>query len=292
MNKDRLIRCITADGTVTAMAVDSTEAVLTMQQLHHSSAVATAAVGRLMTGALLMSSALKNDRATVTLRINGGGPLGGAIAVADNRGNMRGYAAHPEVELPLNEKGKLDVGGAVGQNGVLNVTRDIGSGSPYVGQVALVSGEIAEDLTEYYAHSEQTASVCALGVLTDKGDHTVLLAGGLLVQLLPAAGEETIAKLERNLAALEPMTTMMAQGITLEAICRRALEGFDVQVLDEIPVHYACTCSKEKVMRALATLPAADLAELFEEQGEVEAQCPYCCRSYHVGRADMMQFNL
>lgn len=286
-HQDHLVRCITTDGTVTAMAVDSTIAVQTMQQLHNSSAVASAALGRLLTGALLMGNVMKSDKATVTLRVNGRGPLGALIAVADNHGNVRGYAEHPEVVLPLNPNGKLDVGGAVGTAGILNVVRDFGSGQPYTGQIELVSGEIAEDLTQYYAQSEQTASVCALGVLTDRETSAVILAGGLLIQLLPTAEEQAIARLERNLATLEPVTTMMAKGMTPEEICRHALEGFETEVLDESAVHYACTCSKERVALAIGSLSPQEIRELANEQGYAEAGCPFCNRSYRFDQTEL-----
>ena len=278
--RDHLVRCITTDGTVTAMAVDSTMTIQTMQRLHNMSAVGSAALGRLMTGALLMGSVLKSSKASVTLRVNGRGPLGSLIAVADNQGNVRGYAEHPQVKLPLNARGKLDVGAAVGKNGVLNVVRDFGSGQPYTGQIELVSGEIAEDLTEYYARSQQTPTVCALGVLTEKGGHDVVLAGGLLIQLLPTATEDAIDKLEKTLATLEPVTTMMAKGMTAEEMCRRALEGFDVELLDESPVHYGCNCSKERVAMAIGSLVPREIRAMIEEQGGAEATCPYCARKY------------
>ena len=286
-HQDHLVRCITTDGTVTAMAVDSTLTVQTMQQVHHSSAVASAALGRLMTGALLMGSVMKSDTGVLTLRVNGRGPIGSLIAVSDNRGNVRGYAEHPDVELPLNENGKLDVGSAVGVDGILNVVRDYGSGQPYTGQIELVSGEIAEDLTEYYARSEQTPTVCALGVLTDRDDHSVVLAGGLMIQLLPTAEQEAIERLERNLATLEPITTMMAKGMTPEQICRHALEGFETELLDESSVHYACTCSKERVALAIGSLSPEEITDLANEQGFAEATCPFCNRRYVFSKEEL-----
>lgn len=286
-HQDHLVRCITTDGTLTAMAVDSTQTVQTMQQIHGSSAVASAALGRLMTGALLMGSVMKSDKGVLTLRVNGRGPIGSLIAVSDNCGNVRGYAEHPDVELPLNENGKLNVGAAVGTNGILNVVRDFGSGQPYTGQIELVSGEIAEDLTAYYARSEQTPTVCALGVLTDRDDHSVVLAGGLLIQLLPTAEQDAIDRLERNLATLEPVTTMMAKGMTPEEICRHALEGFEVELLDESGVHYACTCSKERVALAIGSLPPEEILELADENGYAEATCPYCNRRYRFTKEEL-----
>lgn len=284
---DHLVRCITTDGSIIAMAVDSTVTVQTAQSLHHASAVASAALGRLMTGALLMGSAIKSARATVTLRVNGGGPIGSLIASADHDGHVRGYAQHPDVELPLNEKGKLDVGGAVGRDGVLNVVCDSGTGEPYTGQVRLVSGEIAEDVTEYYARSAQTPTICALGVLADKTDHAVILAGGLLVQLLPSAPEAAIAQLERNLPLIEPVTTMLAKGMSPADICRRALDGFDVRILADAPVHYACTCSRERVVRAIAGLPSGEIEALQDAQGYAEARCPYCARTYRLTNEEL-----
>ena len=284
---DKILRCITTDGSIMASAVDTTEIVSIAQGLHNTSAVATAALGRLLTASSLIGAQLKQKDATVTLRINGGGPLGAVVAVADSRGNCRGYVSEPAVELPLNGKGKLDVGSAVGHDGILNVMRDYGSGEPYIGQVPIVSGEIAEDITEYYAKSEQIPTVCALGVLTDKEDHSVLLAGGLLIQLLPGAGNEEIDKLEESLDKLDPMTTMLAKGMDAEAICRTALEGFEVEVLDEWPVNYVCSCSKEKVKNAMRQLSAEELISIIEEDGGADVHCHFCNKDYLLERKEL-----
>lgn len=271
-----------------AAAVDATYLAAAAQQIHETSPVATAALGRLLAGAALMGSMLKKDGASVTLKVNGGGPLGTVTAIADARGNCRGTVEHPEISLPLRADGKLDVGGAVGRNGLLGVIRDFGEGQPYTGQVELRSGEIAEDLSYYYAVSEQIPTVCALGVLVDKTDAHRLLAGGLLVQVLPGASEEAVARLEENAAKLPPVTTMLARGMTIEEMCRTALSGFEMEILDEMPVHYACPCSRERVQRAFLTLPKEDLLTLADEEtGLAEARCQYCGKVYTFTRAEL-----
>lgn len=286
---DRILRCITSDGSIMAAAIDSTNLVYKAQQIHKTSAVATAALGRLLTGASVMGSMLKKENATITLKINGGGPLGTIVAIADSHGNCRGYVDHPDVNLPLKSNGKLDVGSAVGNSGLLGVMRDFGEGSPYMGQIEIVSGEIAEDITNYYATSEQIPTVCALGVLVDKKAHEVLLAGGLLIQVLPGADESAIAQLEKNAADLEPVTTMLAKGMTMEEICEKALTGFQMEVLDEFQINYVCNCSKERVERAISTLKPDDILSLANEKGYMEATCQYCNRSYRLTRQELQE---
>lgn len=277
---DRMIRCITSNGAMMAAAVDSTYLVATAHQVHNTSPVATAALGRLLTGASIMGSMLKKENATLTLKINGGGPLGSVVAIADSHGNCRGYVEHPEVDLPLKPNGKLDVGRAVGNNGLLGVLRDFGEGQPYMGQVEIISGEIAEDITHYYATSEQIPTVCALGVLVGKEDKDLILAGGLLIQVLPGASEADIDQLEKNISTLEPVTTMLAKGMTIEEMCKTALQGFELEILDEFQMSYVCTCSKERVRNALITLRPEDLRTLADETGKMEAKCQYCNRAY------------
>lgn len=284
---DRMIRCITSNGAIMAAAVDSTCLVATAQQVHHTSPVATAALGRLLTGASIMGAMLKKDDASVTLKINGGGPLGSVIAIADSHGNCRGWVEHPEVNLPLKENGKLDVGTAVGRDGLLGVLRDLGSGQPYIGQVEIVSGEIAEDITSYYATSEQIPTVCALGVLVDKTDHMLMLAGGMLVQVLPGATDADITRLERNVSVLEPVTTMLAKGMTIEDMCKTVLQGFEMEILDESPVAYACNCSKERVTNALITLKPEEIRTLADQDGFMEAKCQYCNRAYRFSQEEL-----
>lgn len=286
---DRIIRTITSDGSLMASAIDSTELVYTAQCLHGLTKTASAALGRLLTGASLMGAMLKEAQATLTLKIAGDGPLGGLLALADSRGNVRGYVDAPHVELPPKPNGKLDVGGAVGHNGRLAVIREFGTGEPYSGQVELVSGEIAEDLTHYYAVSEQTPTVCALGVLVDRGDGTVLLAGGLLIQALPGADEAALDRLEQNVMSLDPVTTMLAKGFGPEEMCRTALAGFQVEKLDESPVHYVCNCSKERFTDVLLTLNAEDLLTLpLNDQGQAETVCQYCNRKYYFSKEELL----
>ena len=277
---DRMIRCITSDGSLMAAAVDTTNIVAIAQELHHTSAVGTAALGRMLSAASIMGAMLKQENASVTMKINGGGPLGSVVAIADSRGNVRGYVEHPEVELPLKPNGKLDVGGGIGRDGLLMVIRDFGEGEPYVGQVRIATGEIAEDITAYYAVSEQIPTVCALGVLVDKEEHQAMLSGGLLIQVLPGAAPESIDRLEENIRTLEPMTTMLAKGMSMEEICQKALAGFEMEILDEFQVKYVCTCSRDKVVQALSTMRREDIVSLADETGYAEASCQYCAKKY------------
>lgn len=285
---DRIIRTITSDGSLMASAIDSTQLVYTAQRLHTLTKTSCAALGRLLTGASLMGAMMKEAHATLTLKIAGDGPLGNLLALADSRGYVRGYVDHPEVELPLKPNGKLDVGGAVGHNGRLAVIRDFGRGEPYSGQVELVSGEIAEDLTSYYAHSEQTPTVCALGVLVDKQNGSALLAGGMLIQALPGADDTALAQLEKNVTEMDSVTTMLAKGMSLEDMCDLALKSFKVEKLDEFQVGYACNCSKERFSRVLLTLPREDLETLpVNEDGLVETVCQYCNRKYTFSKEEI-----
>lgn len=285
---DRIIRTITTDGGLMASAIDSTDIVYTAQKLHGLSKTSCAALGRLLTGASLMGAMLKIDGASLTLKVNGGGPLGSLVAVSDSRGNVRGYVDSPEIELPLKPNGKIDVGGGVGCNGRLAVIRDTGLGDPYIGQVELISGEIAEDITRYYAQSEQTPTVCALGVLMNRETGEAMLSGGLLIQVLPGADDGIIARLEENVGCLEPVTTMLAKGISLEDMCRKALFGFEMEILDQFQVHYACTCSKQRFSKALLTLGPDEIAALpLNEEGKAETVCQYCGKKYYFSDEEL-----
>ena len=277
---DRIIRCITSDGSIMASVIDSSDLVYTAQRIHQTSPVATAALGRLLTASSMMGAQLKQADASITLKIKGDGPMGSVVAVADSRGNCRGYVMNPQTDVPNKANGKLDVSGAVGKNGLLYVMKDLGTGEPYVGQIPLASGEIAEDVTAYYATSEQIPTVCALGVLVGKEDGSVLLAGGLLIQLLPAAEEAAISRLEANIAVLEPVTTMLAKGMSMEEICAKALEGFEVETLDEFEVGYSCNCSRERVENAIRLLSVEEILSLTDETGVAEATCQFCDKVY------------
>lgn len=277
---DKIIRCITSDGSIMASAITGTNIVATAQQVHRLSPVATAALGRLLTGASLMGAQLKQRRAALTVRIKGDGPLGVMVASATSDGNVRGFVGNPNCETEYYENGHINVGKAVGSNGTLYVVRDYGTGEPYTGVVGLVSGEIAEDITSYYANSEQIPTVCALGVLLDKQDGALLLAGGMLIQLLPGATQDICDKLEANIKKLESVTTMMAKGMAPLDMCRAALEGFELEVLDEMPVHYYCTCSRQRVEQSFASIPDDQLRGMINSTGNVEAVCHYCNKKY------------
>ena len=285
--KDKIIRCITSDGAVMASAIDSTNIVYTAKKLHHTSNVATAALGRLITASSIMGAQLKQKDASITLRINGGGELGPVIAVANSKGNCRGYVGNPECQTTYYDNGKINVAEAIGKNGVLNVLRDYGTGEPYIGQTEIVSGEIAEDITNYYATSEQIPTVCALGVLLDKEEGEVMLAGGILIQLLPSADDNVINKLEENIKKLEPVTTMLAKGMTSLDICKKALDRFEIEVLDEMEVGYFCTCSREKIEHSIRLLSDDDIRTLADEKGYAKANCHFCNRNYRFTKGQL-----
>jgi len=273
-----------------ASAICSTNIVATAQQVHNLSPVATAALGRLLTGASLMGAQLKQQRAALTVRVDGNGPLGVLVASATSQGNVRGFVKNPNCETLHYENGHINVGKAVGNSGSLYVVRDYGTGEPYTGVVELVSGEIAEDITSYYANSEQIPTVCALGVLLDKEDGDLMLAGGMLIQLLPGALPEDCDKLEANIKKLESVTTMMAKGMNLLDMCKAALAGFEVEVLDEMPVHYYCTCSRQRVEQSFASIPDEQLREMINSTGNVEAVCHYCNKKYKFTEKEIESF--
>lgn len=283
MNK--LVRCISKDGALVVMAADTTDMVERSQQIHKTSAVTSAALGRLLTASSLMGSMLKGDNESVTLRVNGGGPAGTVMAVSDSSGNARGYVQNPVVEIPLNSKGKLDVAGAVGIDGSLTVIKDLCLKEPYVGQIPLVSGEIAEDITSYYAISEQIPSVCALGVLVNP-DLSIKAAGGFIIQLLPTATDETIDAVERSIKDIPSVTAMLCDGLSPEDICRRALGEFELDVLDASMPEYKCNCSRERVEAALISTGAQSLEELSKEEN-TEVCCQFCDKKYDFSGEDI-----
>ena len=284
---DRIIRCITKSGSLMAAAIDTSNTCMVAQEVHKLTATTAAVLGRTLSGTALMGAMLKQDKASITVKINGGGPVGNVIAISDSHGNVRGYVDRPLIDLPIRADGKLDVGGAVGCDGRFGVIRDYGTGEPYIGQVELVSGEIAEDFTNYYATSEQIPTACALGVLTEKGSAQVLLAGGFLIQVLPGAIDSEITTLENNLAGIDSMTTMLAKGMSLEEIVDTALKGLEWEKLDETSVHYACTCNKEKYAAAMITLGKEELSDLPYTDGKVETVCPYCKKRYYFTKNDI-----
>lgn len=282
----RIVRTISEDGGIICCAIDSTDMVSRAEQIHKTSATVTAAMGRLMTAASIMGSMLKGEDNSVTLRIKADGPIGALIAVSDYKGNVKAYVENPIVEIPLNSYGKLDVSGAVGKDGMLYVIKDIGMKEPYIGQVPIVSGEIAEDVTNYFATSEQTPSVCGLGVLVNP-DLTVKSAGGFLVQLMPGVDDASIDKLENNINSLEPVSKMLADGMTPEQIAFKVLDGFEPQVLDSFGAEYRCDCSRERVEKALISIGREELLKMADEQPETSVECHFCDKVYKFTPDDL-----
>lgn len=275
----RIVRTISKDASVVCSAIDGQDIVAEIEKIHKTSAVCTAALGRLALGASLLGFGLKGKDDSITLRLNGGGPAGSLIAVSDSFGNVKAYIQNPVVEIPLNNVGKLDVRGAVGRDGTLSVIKDLGLKEPYSGQVPIVSGEIAEDITNYLATSEQTPSVCALGVLVNP-DLSVAQAGGFLIQLLPFAPDKAIDIIENNIRDMQSVTQMLSGGMNAESIAMKALEGLEPNVLDDFEVNYRCDCSRSRVEKALISLGKKELEELAKEDN-TEVKCHFCDKVYN-----------
>lgn len=283
---DQIVRVIAKDAPVKAMAITGRALVERARQIHKTLPVVTAALGRSLMACSMMGDQLKGEGASVTLRIKGDGPMGSLTAVSDAQGNVRGFVQNPAVVLPLKPDGKLDVGGAVGK-GTLTVIKDLEMKEPYVGMVPLQTGEIAEDVTAYFAVSEQIPTACALGVLVDK-DQSVLRAGGYLIQLLPGASEEDIEKVEEGVAKLGAVTAaLMREGMDAETLLRQVLPGFELETLERHPVEYKCYCSRERVVKALVSLGPDELRALIEEQGKAELTCQFCDAVYEFSREEL-----
>ena len=272
---DVLVRAIAGDGSVKAAAVSTRELTEQARQIHRTLPVATAALGRALAAASMMGSAMKEDAASVTLQFKGGGPLGTVLAVSDHEGNVRGYVDRPDLDLPPRPDGKLDVGRAVGHDGSLTVIRDLRMKEPYIGSVGLLSGEIAEDVAAYFAESEQIPTVCALGVLVDR-DQSVLAAGGYLIQLLPGAPEDTIARIEQGVASAGAVTGLLRADPDPASVLARVLDGLDPQILERSPVAYRCDRCEERMEAALIALGPEDLGKILEEDGGAELECQFC----------------
>lgn len=283
---DKIVRAISADGFVKAAAVSTRDLTERARNIHRTLPVGTAALGRALAAASMMGNALKSDGASVTLQFKGGGPLGTVLAVSDNEGNVRGTVDHPTTDLPLRADGKLDVGSAVGHEGTLTVIRDLNMKEPYVGSVGLMGGEIAEDLAAYFVESEQIPTACGLGVLVDR-DQSVKAAGGYLIQLLPGAGEGTISKVEGSLMAAGAVTALMEKYPNPADMLRAALPDFELEFLEESPVEYRCTCSRERMERALISMGAAELRSLIDEKGGAELTCRFCDRVQTFTKAEL-----
>ena len=285
---DRLVRAITAGGDVKAVAVSAREITERARNIHKTLPAASAALGRALAAASMMGSALKEDTASLTLQIKGGGPLGTVLAVSDHLGNVRGYVGNPSVDLPLRADGKLDVGGAVGCEGTLTVIKDLGLKEPYIGSVGLLGGEIAEDLAAYFVESEQIPTACALGVLVDR-DQSIKAAGGYIIQLLPGAGEDVIAKVEGGVLAAGPVTALLDRDPDPEALLRTVLSDFEVEILETSPVEYRCYCSRDRVERALISMGVAELEDLLAEQGGCELGCQFCDKVYRYSAEELRE---
>ncbi len=283
----RIVRTISRDAAVVCSAIEATDIVGEIEKIHETSAVVTAALGRLAMGTSLIGFGLKDKDDSVTVRVNGGGPVGTLTAVSDSMGNVKCCCDNNIVEIPLKANGKLDVGGAVGVNGTITVVKDLGLKEPYVGQTELVSGEIAEDITNYFAVSEQTPTVCALGVLVNP-DLTVRRAGGFIIQLLPFASDSCIDVIEKNIAKMSSVTNLLELGYTAESIAMLALEGLEPDVLDNFEVSYKCGCSRERTERILYSLNKKDIAELSQDE-VTEVKCHFCKKSYKFTRDEILE---
>ncbi|NCB74313.1 MAG: Hsp33 family molecular chaperone HslO [Clostridia bacterium] len=275
---DEIIRAVTSDGFIKISAISGRGLVERARQIHNLSPVATAALGRTLCAASMLGDLLKEEDASVTLRVNGGGPIGTVMAVSDSSGNVRGYVQNPHIDLPLKANGKLDVGGAVGTDGTLTVSRDLGLKEPYIGSTALVSGEIAEDLTYYFVESEQVGAACGLGVLVNT-DLSVICAGGFIVALLPGAPDKLIETIERNIAEMGQVTDILQNG-TADDLVGRVLFGLEPEILSRRTVEYRCYCSRDRVQRALESIGREALEELAASGESAEINCQFCNEIY------------
>ena len=284
---DYLVRATAADAQVRAFAVTARDTVETARAAHDTSPVMTAALGRLLCAGAMMGSMMKGEADILTLQVQGDGPAGGLTVTADSRGRVKGYAVNPQVILPPNSQGKLDVGGAVGA-GSLRVIKDLGLKEPYVGQTQLQTGEIAEDLTYYFAASEQVPSSVGLGVLMEK-NNTVKQAGGFIVQLMPFAEGNVIEKLEANLSCIHSVTKLLEDGNSPEQILGILLEGMDMEILSDMPVEFYCNCSRERVAKALYSIGKKEMDEMIKDGEPIEVKCHFCNTAYQFSVEDLVQ---
>ncbi len=284
--KDYIVRAITSDGWVKAMAITSTAMVETARQMHKTTPTATAALGRVLTVTSMMGNLQKVENGALTLQFKGGGPLGTILATSDAEGNVRGYVHNPSISLLEKYAGKLDVGAAVGTDGMLTVIRDLQMKEPYIGSVELVTGEIADDVTAYFAQSEQTPTACALGVLVDV-DQSVKVAGGYLIQLLPGAPDDVIMKIETGIACAGAVTPMLDSGMYPEEILKKVLCEFELELFEREAVEYRCYCSRERVEKTLITVGKKDLQEIIDEGKDITVECQFCDTVYKFTPKDV-----
>ena len=283
---DKIIRATAADGFIKMAVITARETVERARQIHRCSPTASAALGRTLCAASLLGESMKEEKATLTIRVNGGGPIGSVVAVSDSEGYVRGYVENPAVDPPRHSDGKLNVGAAIGRDGMLTVSRDIGLREPYIGSTALRSGEIAEDLTAYLLESEQVPSACALGVLVDTDRSSIRAAGGFIVQLMPGADEALISQLEDNVFLMDQLTTVLDEDGP-EAVFRQVLKGLDWHLVGEYPVAYRCPCSRERVEQALTVIDRAELDDMIAAGEEITVSCQFCDREYRFSPEDL-----
>ena len=286
MSKDYIIRAVSDTGSIRAFAAYTKATVNQAQIYHKTSAVVTAAMGRLLTAAAMMGATLKGEEDIITLQTNGDGPIGRMIAVTDSNSRVKVCVGNPTVELPLNSEGKLDVGAAVGKNGYLTVITDLGLKEPYIGKIPLVSGEIGDDLTSYFAISDQVPSAVGLGVLVDK-DLSVKESGGFIIQVMPGASDDEITKLEENIAKVKSVTALLDEGKTVEDILSLVLEGIEFHITDKLDTEYYCNCSRERVEKTLITIGEKDLREIIETDGKAQLTCHFCDGVYDFSKEDL-----
>ena len=284
--KDHIIRALSKNGEIRAFVAHTTHLVNKAQKIHQTYPVATAALGRALTAGAMMGAMLKGEKDSLTIQIKGDGPLGGILVVGDSKANVKGYVHNPQVETIHKANGKLDVGTAVGKNGYLNIVRDFGLKEPYIGQVSLVSGEIAEDLTYYYAKSEQIPSVVALGVLVDV-DYSVKVAGGFILQLMPEASERTIDKLESVVKELKPVTQLISEGMTPEDILTNVFGDFEWEMGEKMDTQFACDCSRKRITNVLIALGREELENIIREDGKAELTCHFCNNKYNFDKKEL-----
>ena len=283
--EDYILRAVTTDGAVRVSAAVTTNMVETARKTHNTSPTATAALGRLLTAAAIMGDMMKGEDDSLTLQMDGGGPLGKLVAISDSAANVKGYVQDPTVDLPL-KNGKLDVGGAVGKSGLLGIIRDFGLKEPYIGQVELSTGEIGDDIALYYARSEQIPSVVALGVLVDR-DYSVKAAGGMILQVMPEATDEQILKLEEMVKTMPSITSMLDSGATPEDILAFALQAFDGYTFEQSTTAYRCDCSRERIERAVRSLGKEEIRDIIEKQIQAELTCHFCNKQYIVSKEEL-----
>lgn len=285
---DYLVRGLGFNGSVRAFAVDSTETVGEAQRRHMMWPTASAALGRAMTGGVMLGAMLKGaDK--VTIKFEGGGPVGALLVDSNAKGGVRGYASNPQTHFDLNKQGKLDVSRAVGTDGMMSVVKDLGMRDNFTGQTPIVSGEIAEDFTYYFAASEQVPSSVGLGVLVDT-DNSILSAGGFIIQLMPNTDDETITKIEERLSNIEPVSKMIQRGLSPEEILEAVLGEGNVQILDKMPVNFDCNCSKDRFATAILGLGEKEIQDMIDEDGMAEAQCHFCLETYQYSKEELESF--